>query len=131
MLEAGRLLGLNAIQIFYKLGIPIIRPAIIGGAMLVAMETLSDFGAVEHFAIQTFTTGIFRAWYGMYDMNSAIRLAFFLITFVFIVLAFEKVLRKGAKYDGRGGNNSLERIELRGQKQLPVIRFCLTLSDYN
>ena len=57
MLEAGRTLGLNKFQTFYKLGIPMIRPAIIGGLMLVIMETISDFGAVDHFAISTFTTG--------------------------------------------------------------------------
>ena len=60
MQEAARLLGLNQLEVFYKLALPLIRPAAIGGMMLVIMETLSDFGAVDHFAIQTFTTGIFR-----------------------------------------------------------------------
>ncbi|MFQ3334625.1 MAG: iron(III) transport system permease protein, partial [Woeseiaceae bacterium] len=66
ILEAGRMLGLNQYEIFYKLSLPIIRPAVIGGLMLVIMETISDFGAVDHFAIQTFTTGVFRTWHGMY-----------------------------------------------------------------
>ena len=66
ILEAGRTLGLGKLEVFYKLAVPMIRPAIIGGLMLVVMETLSDFGAVDHFAISTFTTGIFRTWYGMY-----------------------------------------------------------------
>ena len=65
MIEASRMLGLNQIQVFYKLALPIIRPAAVGGMMLVIMETLSDFGAVDHFAIETFTTGIFRTWYGL------------------------------------------------------------------
>ena len=68
MKEAGKLLGLNESQVFFRLGIPLIRPALIGGLMLVIMETLSDFGAVDHFAVQTFTTGIFRTWYGLYDI---------------------------------------------------------------
>ena len=63
MKESARILGLNQYQVFYKLALPLIRPAAIGGLMLVIMETLSDFGAVDHFAIQTFTTGIFRTWY--------------------------------------------------------------------
>ena len=58
IIEAGRTLGLNKTQVFYKLGVPMIRPALIAGLMLVLMETLSDFGAVDHFAISTFTTGI-------------------------------------------------------------------------
>ena len=124
-IEAANTLGIPTNQLLWKVIIPIIRPGIIAGLSLVVMETLNDYAAVEYFGISTLTIGIFRSWFGMYDMNSAIRLAFFLITFVFIVLAFEKVLRKGAKYDGRGGSNTLERIEIRGPKQLPVILFCL------
>ena len=56
MKESARMLGLNQFQVFYKLALPLIRPAVIGGLMLVIMETLSDFGAVDHFAVQTFTT---------------------------------------------------------------------------
>ena len=59
-----------------------VRPAIIGGLMLVIMETLSDFGAVEHFAIQTFTTGIFRTWYGMYDLQTAMQLSSLLLILI-------------------------------------------------
>ena len=98
MLEAGRLLGLNNIQVFYKIGIPIIRPALVGGLMLVAMETLSDFGAVEHFAIQTFTTGIFRTWYGMYDIQTAMQLASMLLIFIGLFVILEKYSRENAKY---------------------------------
>ncbi len=56
VLESGRVLGLSRFEASFKLAMPMIRPAIIGGLMLVIMETLSDFGAVEHFAIPTFTT---------------------------------------------------------------------------
>ena len=71
MFEVGRTLGLSQKLIFLKLALPIVRPALIAGTMIVAMETLSDFGAVEHFAVSTFTTGIFRTWYGMYDLTTA------------------------------------------------------------
>lgn len=98
MLEAGRMLGLNKVQIFYKLGLPIIRPGLIGGLMLVIMETLSDFGAVDHFAVQTFTTGIFRTWYGMYDLSTAMQLASLLLLFVGLIFIFERISRKKAKY---------------------------------
>ena len=94
MLEAGRMLGLNRLQIFYKLALPIIRPAVVAGLMLVLMETLSDFGAVEHFAVQTFTTGIFRTWYGMYDIDTAMQLASLLLLFVVIFYLLEKIFKK-------------------------------------
>ena len=98
MLEAGTMLGLNRLQIFYKLALPIVRPAIFAGLMLVLMETLSDFGAVEHFAVQTFTTGIFRTWYGMYDIDTAMQLASLLLLFVSVFYILEKYARNNAKY---------------------------------
>ena len=101
MIEAARLLGLNKIQVFFKLAVPIIRPAIIGGIMLVSMETLSDFGAVDHFAIQTFTTGIFRTWYGMYDINTAMQLASMLLLFVGLFLILERYSRNNAIYTSK------------------------------
>ena len=90
MKEASRLLGLNEVQVFYKLGLPIIRPAVIAGVMLVIMETLSDFGAVDHFAIETFTTGIFRTWYGLYDLQTAMQLASLLLIIVSVFYLIEK-----------------------------------------
>jgi len=98
MLEAGRMLGLNRLQIFYKLALPIVRPAVFAGLMLVLMETLSDFGAVQHFAVQTFTTGIFRTWYGMYDIDTAMQLASLLLLFVGVFYILEKYSRNNAKY---------------------------------
>ena len=125
MLEAGRLLGLNAIQIFYKLGIPIIRPAIIGGAMLVAMETLSDFGAVEHFAIQTFTTGIFRAWYGMYDIQTAMQLASMLLVFVGLFIILEKNSRDNARYTSKSSTYKPKKLKkLKGYKAFFAFVLC-------
>ena len=98
IIEAGRTLGLNKTQVFYKLGIPMIRPALIAGLMLVLMETLSDFGAVDHFAISTFTTGIFRTWFGLYDIDTAMQLASCLLLFVIIFLVMERYSRRKATY---------------------------------
>ena len=98
ILEAGRTLGLGKIEVFYKLAVPMIRPAIIGGLMLVIMETLSDFGAVDHFAISTFTTGIFRTWYGMYDIETAKQLASLLLIFAILLIISERYSRKNARY---------------------------------
>ena len=96
MKESARLLGLSEIGVFFKLGLPIIRPAVIGGLMLVIMETLSDFGAVDHFAIQTFTTGIFRTWYGMYDLQTAMQLASLLLLIVGLFFILERNSRNNA-----------------------------------
>ena len=102
ILETGRTLGLNKFEVFYKLAVPMIRPAIIAGLMLVAMETLSDFGAVDHFAISTFTTGIFRTWYGMYDIHTAKQLASLLLIIAIMFITAERYSRKNADYSFAG-----------------------------
>ena len=104
MFEVGRTLGLSQVSIFLKLALPIVRPALIAGTMIVAMETLSDFGAVDHFAISTFTTGIFRTWYGMYDLTTAMQLASMLLIFITFCLVIERTSRKNADYSTIGSN---------------------------
>ncbi len=98
MKESARLLGLSEVGVFFKLGLPIIRPAAIGGLMLVIMETISDFGAVDHFAIQTFTTGIFRTWHGMYDLQTAMQLASILLLIVGLFYILERNSRDRAAF---------------------------------
>ena len=106
MKEASRLLGLNQLQVFYKLALPMIRPAVIAGIMLVIMETLSDFGAVDHFAIETFTTGIFRTWYGLYDLQTAMQLASLLLIIIGVFYLIEKNTRGGSIYTSNNSNFS-------------------------
>ena len=127
IIEAGRVLGLSRVGAFFKLSIPLIRPAIFAGLALVIMETLSDFGAVEHFAIATFTTGIFRTWYGMYDLNTAMQLASLLLIFVTVFLVIERISRKNASFVS---SNSLYKkydiIKLKGYKNFLAMLFCFT-----
>ena len=98
VIEASSLLGKNSISTFFSLSIPLIRPAIIAGVALVAMETLADFGAVQHFAIPTFTTGIFRTWTGLYDLNTALQLSTMLLLVIFIFLSVERASRSKIRY---------------------------------
>tara|TARA_B100000401_G_scaffold75949_1_gene47191 strand:- start:318 stop:1940 length:1623 start_codon:yes stop_codon:yes gene_type:complete len=111
VLESGRILGLSRFEISFKLSMPMIRPAIIGGLMLVIMETLSDFGAVEHFAIPTFTTGIFRTWFGMGDLTTAMQLSSFLLLFICIFLFIENRSRKNAEYVSNSTTHAPIKVE--------------------
>ena len=127
MLEAGRTLGLNKFQTFYKLGVPMIRPAIIGGLMLVIMETISDFGAVDHFAISTFTTGVFRTWYGMYDIETAKQLASLLLIFAVTLIMIERYSRKNASYSNAMSlYKPLYLIKLTGVHNILAFIMCFT-----
>lgn len=125
MLEVGRTLGYNKFQIFYKLSIPAIRPAIVAGLMLVLMETISDFGAVEHFAVNTFTTGIFSAWFGLYDFHTAKQLAALLLIVVISFLILEKYSRRKSRYSS--GSNVFSPIaseKLNGFQNIFASLFC-------
>ena len=125
ILEAGRTLGLNNFEVFYKLAVPMIRPAIIAGLMLVAMETLSDFGAVDHFAVSTFTTGIFRTWYGMYDIHTAKQLASLLLIIAIMFILGEKYSRKNADYSFAGSVfRQLSLIQLTGLRSFLAFLIC-------
>ena len=125
ILESGRTLGFNNFEVFYKLAVPMIRPAIIAGLMLVAMETLSDFGAVEHFAISTFTTGIFRTWYGMYDIHTAKQLASLLLIIAIMFILIEKYSRKNADYSFAGSVfRQLSLIQLTGLRSFLAFLIC-------
>ena len=125
ILEVGKTLGLNNLGIVFKLVLPMIRPAIVAGLMLVIMETLSDFGAVEHFAIPTFTTGIFRTWYGLYDLQTAMQLSSLLLIFVTFFIFLERLSRKNLSYtSGAPVYGEMTQIELKGFKNIFASIIC-------
>ncbi|MBI2320028.1 MAG: iron ABC transporter permease [Betaproteobacteria bacterium] len=100
LLEAGKLLGRGAWGTFFRVALPLARPAIAAGASLALMETLADYGAVSYFAVQTFTTGIFRAWLSMGDSVAAAQLSALLMLFVAAILLFEQWNRGAARFYG-------------------------------
>lgn len=97
-LEVGRTLGRTAWQSFREIALPLARPAIATGTALALMETLADFGTVAHFGVQTFTTGIYRAWFSMGDRIAAAQLAASLLSFVLLLLLLERWQRGRARY---------------------------------
>jgi iron(III) transport system permease protein len=98
MIEAARALGLNPWQGFWRVSIPLARPAIAAGMALALMETLADYGTVAYFAVQTFTTGIYRAWFSLGDRIAAAQLAAALLGFVALLILLERVSRGRARY---------------------------------
>ena len=97
-LEASRSLGMGAWKSFFKVALPMARPAIITGLSLALMETLADFGTVEYFGVTTFTTGIFRTWFGLGDATAASQLASLLLVFVFVLIIMERYSRRCARF---------------------------------
>ena len=97
-LEVGRTLGRGPLRLFLTVAVPLARPAIVAGVALALMETLNDFGAVQFFGVDTFTTGIYRTWFGLGEQAAAAQLAACLLVFVFILLALERWSRHQARY---------------------------------
>lgn len=98
LLEASRTLGRGPWHSFWSVALPLARPALAAGVALAMMEALADYGAVQYFAVDTFTTGIYRTWFGMSSLVTATQLAACLVLVVFVVLALERALRRGARY---------------------------------
>ncbi len=98
VLEVSRTLGCNAWSSFYRVALPLARPAIVAGLSLALMETLADYGTVSYFGLGVFTTGIFRTWFGMGDSVAAAKMSAMLLMFVFTLVIIERLSRRQAKY---------------------------------
>ncbi len=115
VIEIGRTLGRGPWRSFTSIALPLARPAIATGVALALMETLSDFGAVQHFGVATFTTGIFRTWFGLGDPAAAAQLAAILLAFVFLLLVGERLTRGRAQFHHTSRRyRELPRYRLRG-----------------
>jgi iron(III) transport system permease protein len=96
--------------------LPLARPAVAAGTALALMETLADFGTVSYFALEVFTTGIFKAWFGMGDATAASQLATCLLGFVVVVLALERVTRGRSAYHATAPAKPIPPQRLRGAR---------------
>jgi len=96
--EAARTLGTQRWQLFWKVRLPLIRPALFAGVMLALMETMADYGAVYHFGVPTLTTGILRTWHGLGDVQGAMALAAVLAALTITLFAFELRARGRARF---------------------------------
>jgi len=117
-LEAARSLGETAFGGFWRIALPMARPWIGAGVMLVVMETLADFGAVSVFNYDTFTTAIYKAWFGLFSLPAAAQLASFLMAFALLALTLEQQQRARQRYtlSSRSGNGTRS-IRLRGARR--------------
>lgn len=119
LIENARLLGRNSLEVFIQVVLPISRGAILGGMTLVILEVLNDYGVVSFFGVQTFSTAIFKAWFSMGDIDTAVKLSGVLMTIVISVLLLEKALRGRKRYSYTTSKiRPIVRTRLRGVKGL-------------
>ncbi len=127
LIELGKNIGFSKTKSFFKIILPSARPAIVAGLSLVAMETLSDFGAVSFFGVSTLTTGIYNAWISFDDLNYANQLSFYLLIFILGLFTVENLSRKKAQYHSstKGGFKSKNIVLLKGYKPYLAFFVCL------
>lgn len=126
LMEAAYTLGQSRWAVFRRVVIPMARPAIAAGTLLALMETLADFGTVQFFGVQTFTTGIVRTYYGFGDTVGAAQLSSLLLGFVALLVVFERLSRHRVRYY----SDRLRRLnqasqEVRGTKATVLQVLCL------
>ncbi|MEL6701630.1 MAG: ABC transporter permease subunit, partial [Pseudomonadota bacterium] len=122
---AARSLGASSMAAFFTVALPVARPAIAAGVLLVVMETIADFGTVAHFGVRTFATGIYTSWFSMADRGAAAQLALVLLAFALIVAALEQANRGKASYDARGRRQPFARIALSGRRAVAAQAICV------
>lgn len=126
VLEVSRSLGNGPWRTFFRVALPLARPAIIAGLSLVLMEALADFGTVQYFGVDTFTTGIFRTWFGLDDLSAAAQLASLLMLFIFVLMFSERWSRRQARYyHNSNRHGELPRYRLRGSAKIIALFVCL------
>ena len=108
--------------------LPLARPALAAGALLVAVETLSDFATVSYFGVDTLSVGIFRVWRGQFDRPAASVLSLLVLLLALGLVGAERLLRRGARYAAPpGGSRRLERVRLTGWHAVAATGTCLAV----
>lgn len=125
-LEVGRTLGAGPWRSFFTIALPLARPAVITGLSLALMETLADYGTVQYFGVSTFTTGIFRTWFGLGDGAAAAQLSALLMSFVFALILLERWSRRRARFHHTGNRHVRPpRFRLYGPRRWAAFAACL------
>jgi iron(III) transport system permease protein len=122
--EAARVLGCNPWQAFYRVALPMARPAIVAGVSLAMMETLADFGTVAVFNYDTFTTAIYKAWFGFFNIQAAAQLASILLLFVALTLFAERRSRGGRRFVQGGRLQHRYRFPVKPVKAWAMTAIC-------
>ncbi|RYF60186.1 MAG: iron ABC transporter permease, partial [Comamonadaceae bacterium] len=128
LMEAARLLGAPLPRRIRTVALPLARPAVAAGVALVLMETLADFGVSSYFGIQTFTTGIYKAWLSMDNRLAAAQLATILLVLVMLLLHMEHRAQKRMRFaagGGRAGSAEAQPVRLRGAHCAVAWAICL------
>jgi iron(III) transport system permease protein len=124
--ETARALGCGPWALFWRVGLPLGRPAIAAGVALAMMETVADYGTVHHFGVQTLTTGIFSVWLEGNNAGGAAQIAMVVLALVLVLVLVERQGRRGARFHRLGrATRPIERTALTGAAGWGATALCL------
>ena len=122
---AARTLGHSSWSAFWRVSLPMARPAIAAGVLLAVMETIADYGTVAYFSVQTFATGIYTSWFSLADRSAAAQLALCLLAFALVLAVAERTQRGRARYHHAGkAHIAMPPAELTGWRAGSAILLC-------
>ncbi|MFK7994769.1 MAG: ABC transporter permease [Granulosicoccus sp.] len=127
MLEAARVLGGQKRGLFFRVALPMARPAIAVGLAMALMETLNDFGTVDYFAVRTLTAGLYDVWLGMNNLGGGAQIASLLLVFVMMLIGMEKISRRHRENYQPSATRfrQLKRKPLQGRRAAGASLICL------
>ncbi|MBK1874897.1 MULTISPECIES: ABC transporter permease [Marinobacter] len=125
LFAVSRSLGHSALSTFFKVVLPIARPAVAVGLSLVLMETLNDFGTVDFFAVQTLTAGLFDTWMNLGNLGGAAQIATTMLIFVVILVTLERYSRRRQQqFAARDNRDPIRRFTMSFPRQLICVAVC-------
>ncbi|XOB90873.1 ABC transporter permease [Pseudomonadota bacterium 24LQ007] len=125
LFAVSRSLGHSALSTFFRVVLPIARPAIAVGLSLVLMETLNDFGTVDFFAVQTLTRGLFDTWMNLGNLGGAAQIATTMLIFVVILVTLERYSRRRQQqYAARDNRDPIHRFTMSFPRQMICVVVC-------
>ncbi|TAN48644.1 MAG: iron ABC transporter permease [Methylococcaceae bacterium] len=128
LLEAARSLGDSRRAAFFRVLLPMARPWLGAGVLLVLMETLADFGTVAVFNYDTFTNAIYKAWYGLFSLGAAGELSACLVLLALLLLVLEQRQRARQRYAFNARGRAVQELMvLRGAGAWLACGVCLAV----
>ncbi len=118
LLNPALSLGTTKLELFYKVILPLSRPAIIGSLSLVIMEVVNEYGAVSYYGVDTLSTAIYSSWFGLNDPKSSAVLSIIAMSIIFVLLAIEKYSRGNSSYKSEAISKEIKKEELKGIKKV-------------
>ena len=118
LIEASSTLGCSMLKTFYKIALPMARPAIVVGIILVLMECLNEFAALEYFGVNTLTVGVYVTWLQKNNLGGASQIAIVMLLFIFSLIVLERKLRKNRTFHQNSKNYSCYKLKVLNRRSI-------------